>query len=83
MGDDLRIARAREVAALLAEARAAGAVEIDASQVERVDAAGLQALVAGVARLREAKVAVRWGGVAPALSTSAAIAGLAGVLELP
>ena len=83
LGDDLRIARAAEVANLLASAREAGSVEIDAGQVDRVDAAGLQALVVGIARLRKAKVARRWSGVSPVLVSSAALAGLTGALELP
>jgi anti-anti-sigma regulatory factor len=82
LGDDLRIARATEIAGLLASASDAGSVEIEAAQVERVDAAGLQALVAGIARLRKAKVACRWSGVSPALASSAALAGLAAALEL-
>ena len=82
LGDDLRIARAAEVASLLASASDAGSIEIDAAQVERVDAAGLQALVAGIARLRKAKVSCRWGGVSPTLASSAALAGLAEALEL-
>jgi len=82
LGDDLRIARAAEVASLLASASDADSVEIEAAQVERVDAAGLQALVAGIARLRHAKVACRWSGVSPVLASSAALAGLAEALEL-
>ena len=82
LGDDLRIARASEVAHLLASALEAGSIEIDAAQVERVDGAGLQALAVGIARLRKAKVTCRWGGVSPALASSAALAGLAGTLEL-
>jgi anti-anti-sigma regulatory factor len=82
LGEDLRIARAVEIAGLLASASDAGSVEIEAAQVERVDAAGLQALVVGIARLRKAKVACRWGGVSPSLASSAALAGLAEALEL-
>ena len=83
LGDDLRIARAAEVTSLLASACDAGSVEIEAAQVERVDAAGLQALAVGISRLRKARVACRWSGVSPALLASAALAGLAEALELP
>jgi anti-anti-sigma regulatory factor len=82
LGDDLRIARAAEVTSLLASAHDAGSVEIEAAQVERVDAAGLQALAVGIARLRKAKVARRWSGVSTVLVTSAALAGLTEALEL-
>jgi len=82
LGEDLRIARAREVAAIVCAAADAGSLEIDGSQVARVDAAGLQALAAGFARLRVAKVSVRWSEPSAALFASAALAGLAGALEL-
>jgi anti-anti-sigma regulatory factor len=82
LGEDLRIARAAEVASLLASASDADSIEIEAAQVERVDAAGLQALAVGIARLRKAKVACHWSGVSPVLAASAALAGLAEALEL-
>ena len=82
MGSDLRIARAGEVAVLLAEAGGAGAVEIDAGEVERVDGAGLQALAVGLARLHGAKVKYRWSSVSPALAASAEVAGLKKALHL-
>jgi anti-anti-sigma regulatory factor len=82
LGDDLRIARAREVLQIFVDARGAGQVEIDAAAVERIDAAGLQALAAGIASLREAKVERRWGTVSPALAAAAALAGFEGPLEL-
>lgn len=75
LGEDLRIGRAREVAAMLAVADA-GAIEIDASKVARVDAAGLQAVVAGVARLRAAKVKCRWSAVSEPFAQSVKVAGL-------
>jgi anti-anti-sigma regulatory factor len=82
LGGDVRIARAGEVAQLLADAREAGSVEIDAAEVERVDGAGLQAIAAGLARLRAARVKFRWSGVSPTLASSAAIAGLEKALQL-
>jgi len=83
LGGDVRIARAAEVMKLLADARAAEAIEIDGAEVERVDAAGLQALVAGLSRLRAAKVSCRWSAVSPALAASAELAGLDEALQLP
>ena len=82
LGDDLRIARAREVWALLSASPAAREVEIDASQVGRVDAAGLQALAAGVAALGAAKVRIRWSAVSPVLEASIALTGFASALEM-
>ena len=82
LGEDLRIGRAREIVQLLGDACTAKSIEIDAAQVERIDAAGLQALVAGLARLRAAKVTWRWHGASPTLSAAAALAGLAAALEL-
>jgi anti-anti-sigma regulatory factor len=82
LGEDLRIARAGEVAAILRGAADAGNVEIDGSQVARVDAAGLQALAAGLAALRVAKVSVRWAERSTTLAASAALAGLTAALEL-
>jgi anti-anti-sigma regulatory factor len=84
LGDDLRIARAREVVDLFFEAaRQAGAVEIDAARVARVDAAGLQAVIAGIAQLRAADVLFRWGEVSAVLSDTAGLVGLSSALELP
>ena len=51
LGEDLRIANAAATFETLAAAAQGGAVAIDASQVARVDGAGLQALVAGIAGL--------------------------------
>ena len=81
LGDDLRIGRAREIVELLAVPGDGAGIEIDASQVARVDAAGLQALVAGVSRLRAAKVALTWHAVPEPLSNAASTAGLAALLE--
>ena len=83
LGDDLRIGQARATFDLIVAAAGAGAVAIDASRVTRIDAAGLQALVAGLARLRESRVECTWHGVSDALSAAAATAALEGALELP
>ena len=82
LGGDVRIARAAEVAKLLADAGDAGSVEIDAGEVERVDGAGLQAIAAGIAGLRAARVKCHWAAVSPALAASAEVAGLKKALLL-
>jgi len=82
LGEDLRIAHAAATFETLAAFADAGTVAIDASQVARVDAAGLQALVAGLARLRAAGVRWRWQEVSATLSTAAGIAGLGAALAL-
>jgi len=83
LAEDLRIANARATFESLAALPATGALEIDASQVARVDAAGLQALAAALARLRAAGVEARWKAPAPALAAAAALAGLDAALALP
>lgn len=82
---DIRIAGAAGTFAALQAA--AGAPErrivLDARQVEKVDAAGLQALVAGRGALGAAGKAVAWAGCSPQLKSAAALLGLAQALELP
>lgn len=82
LGEDLRIAQAREAFAAIAAAADARSVEIDAGRVARVDGAGLQALAAGVGRLRAAGVECRWSAVSEALAGAAGLAGLAAALAL-
>ena len=82
LGEDLRIAHARATLETLAAAAGGGTVAIDGSQVARVDAAGLQALVAGLARLRAAGIEWRWQRVSATLSTAAGLAGLGHPLAL-
>jgi anti-anti-sigma regulatory factor len=81
---DLRVAAAS--AAFEALRKAADGAEqriaLDGRQVEKVDAAGLQALLAGrQALLREGK-AVSWTGCSAQLRAAASLLGLAGPLEL-
>lgn len=82
LGDDLRIAHARATFETLAGAAQDGVVEIAGAQVTRVDAAGLQALAAAIARLRAAGVSCRWEKPSEALVAAARVAGLEGALEL-
>lgn len=60
-----------------------GEVSLDAGELERVDAAGLQLLVAFTEHARSAALRVRWLGVSPCLEESAVLTGLGGLLELP
>jgi len=84
LGEDLRIAHARETFEAVATAgEGATAVEIDAAGVARVDAAGLQALAAAMLRLDAAGVDCRWSTVSPALAGAAALCGLSKALALP
>ncbi len=71
---------------LLARCRAAatgeGALAIDAGEVESVDTAGLQILIATRAALAAAGRALRWERVSPALAEAARLAGATGALGL-
>ncbi len=82
---DLRIGAASSVFASL---RAAGQgkeprVSLDGRQVEKVDAAGLQALLAGRRMLEAAGKNVSWTGCSPQLAAAAALLGLADPLGIP
>ena len=82
LGTDLRIAHARVVFEALEGAAARGPVEIDASEVTKVDAAGLQALAAALIRYRDAGVQWHWNDPSLALVSAARLAGLESTLEL-
>ena len=82
---DLRIGAASSIFASL---RAAGQgkearVSLDGRQVEKVDAAGLQALLAGRRLLEAAGKSVAWAGCSPQLVAGAGLLGLAGPLGIP
>jgi anti-anti-sigma regulatory factor len=85
LGRDLRIAGAAEAfGALLGAAEGAESrVALDARQVEKVDAAGLQALLAGRHALSGAGKSVSWAGCSPQLTAAAGLLGLTEHLELP
>ena len=85
MGRDLRVATAASTFASLRKAAGASdaRVALDAGQVEKVDAAGLQALHAGRAKLVAAGKSVTWTGCSPQLSAAASLLGLVDALELP
>ena len=82
LGEDLRIARAREVFDLLTGADPKATVVIDASSVAKVDAAGLQALAACVGRWRAAGTPWRWDNPTEPLKAAARQAGLGTALGL-
>ena len=85
LGADLRIATASATYQALQEAAAApqANVVLDAKLVEKADAAGLQALLAGRMALERAGKRVEWRGVAPQLKAAAGLLGLAEALGLP
>lgn len=58
-------------------------LELDAAGLERLDAGGLQLLVAFVHGARERHLGVQWRSVSPALQASADSLGLGKTLELP
>lgn len=85
LGPDLRIATASTTFQALRDAAAGpgGKVVLDARQVEKADAAGLQALLAGRRALQEAGKSVAWTGCTPHLKAAAGMLGLAEALGLP
>lgn len=85
IGRDLRVATAAATFAAFRKAAGAsdGRFALDARQVEKVDAAGLQALQAGRALLTGAGKTVTWSGCSPQLASAAALLGLVEALELP
>jgi anti-anti-sigma regulatory factor len=84
LGRDLRIAGAASAFAALcsAAAESASRIALDASQVEKVDAAGIQALLAGRIALADAGKQLSWAGRSPQLVAAADLLGLAEALEL-
>ena len=80
LAEDLRIAGAR--AAYESLAGEAGDLEIDGSRVARIDAAGLQALAAGIGRARARGASCLWHAPSATLVAAAALAGLDGALGL-
>ncbi len=82
---DLRIAGAAAAyAALLSAAGVPEArVVLDARQVDKVDAAGIQALLAGRNALVAAGKKPAWRGCSAQLKSAAGLLGLAQALELP
>lgn len=85
LGRDLRIAAASATFQSLREA--AGGPEqrivLDAKQVEKADAAGLQALLAGRMAIEGAGKRVEWSGATAQLKSAAGLLGLADALGLP
>ena len=82
LGSDLRIGRAREVFDALVAQEKSSVVVIDAADVNKVDAAGVQLLVAAIVRYRTAGAKWRWHNLNPSLSNAARLLGLSDALEM-
>ncbi|MDE2316898.1 MAG: STAS domain-containing protein [Xanthomonadaceae bacterium] len=80
---DCRIAAQAALQAELLQALQGGAIELDGSQVERVDTAALQLLVLLRRALDGGSGTLAWRGSSAALSDAADLLGLARILELP
>lgn len=82
---DLRIAAAAATFRALFDAcrRPGQIVSIDGRQVEKVDAAGLQAVLGGYQALQRAGKTPRWTGCSVQLTAAAGLLGLSETLELP
>jgi anti-anti-sigma regulatory factor len=81
---DLRIAGARAAYAVLRDAagRPESRIALDGRQVEKVDAAGIQAILAGRRVLGAAGKKITWSGTSTQLETAAGLLGLAEALGL-
>jgi anti-anti-sigma regulatory factor len=85
LGADLRIGRAREVHQALVETTAqtkTATLIVDGEEVAKVDAAGLQSVLAALVHSRTAGVEWRWHNPSLALKSAAQLMGLDGALEL-
>lgn len=71
------------IAGELVHALDAGELALDARQVTRIDAAGMQLLYAAVVAARDRGHRVHWVGASRAVNEAAATLALAAVLELP
>ncbi|MEY2169484.1 MULTISPECIES: STAS domain-containing protein [unclassified Rhodanobacter] len=80
---DCRMATLAALHTELVAALPGGAVELDGSQVERVDTAALQLLVLLRRALDGRGGALAWRGSSAALNDAAGLLGLAKILELP
>jgi anti-anti-sigma regulatory factor len=80
---DCRIGAQAALQAELAQALQGGAVELDGSQVERVDTAALQLLVLLRRALDGRGGTLAWRASSTALNDAAGLLGLARILELP
>jgi anti-anti-sigma regulatory factor len=84
VAEDLRIAGAAAAYGVL-QAAAAGTesrVLLDGRRVEKVDTAGLQALLAGRQALARAGKSVSWAGCSPQLKAAAELLGVADALGM-
>ena len=83
LGADLRIGGAREVyQALTQPVRSGATLVVQGEDVAKVDAAGVQSIVAALVYLRTAGTPWRWHNPSPALKSAAQLLGLDGALEI-
>ncbi|MBA2077221.1 STAS domain-containing protein [Rhodanobacter sp. PCA2] len=80
---DCRLGALSALHAELVAALPGGAVELDGSQVERVDTAALQLLVLLCRELDRRGGTLAWRGSSAALDEAAGLLGVAKILELP
>ena len=80
---DCRMAALAALHTELVAALPGGAIELDGSQVERVDTAALQLLVMLRRALDGRDGSLAWRGSSAALDNAAGLLGLAKILELP
>ena len=79
---ELDVERVEELRDALVRALAAPAIALDGTQVQRIDAAGVQLLCALVLAAERRGVALTWTAVSPTLVTGVALHGVAGVVRL-
>jgi anti-sigma B factor antagonist len=82
LGEALGIAEVAELRGRLRLALDLGALRLDASEVEQVDAAGVQLLCAAVRDAGRQGRAITWLGVSPRLRAAAQQLGLTAELEI-
>lgn len=80
---DLRIGAAAAVHAEIVAKAAGGELILDAAAVARVDAAGLQAVLAALIQISRSGVGWRWHNPSTTLAEGVAILGLGDSLRLP
>jgi len=83
LAGDLRIAQAAEVFDRFSAADRAIPLTLDATSVTKVDAAGLQAVLAALLAMRKAGGRWRWHNPSVSLCQAAELLDLKGALELP
>ncbi len=84
LGEVIDISRAADLKAMLkAVLELKEPVVLDGSRISRIDACGIQLLLAFVIKAETQSIAVQWQGCSEALKRSVALAGLANELGVP